>query len=88
MAVSASLLSVENLLRKNGQRDGNGAIGKLDAKALQHELARGIEGEVRFDRASIGLYATDSSNFREIPIGVVVPRTYLRLSYPPLVGRR
>ncbi len=33
-----------------------------------------IHGEVRFDRGSRALYATDGSNYRQIPIGVVVPR--------------
>ena len=75
MAVPASLLSVENLTRKPGENHGNGSVSKLNAKALERDLARNIEGEVRFDSASIGLYATDSSNFREIPIGVVVPRS-------------
>ena len=75
MAVSSSLLSIENLLHHPENHHGNGSISKVDAKALEHELARNTDGEVRFDRASIGLYATDSSNFREIPIGVVVPRT-------------
>lgn len=48
---------------------------KYDLKALHQELSKNIEGEVRFDRGSIGLYATDSSNFREIPLGVVIPKT-------------
>lgn len=74
MAVPASLISAESLLRKTGENHGNGTLNKLDVKGLEHELARNIDGEVRFDRASIGLYATDSSNFREIPIGVVIPR--------------
>lgn len=30
--------------------------------------------EVRFDAGSRGAYATDGSNYRQIPIGVVVPR--------------
>ncbi len=47
----------------------------IDIQSLKRDLSRSIEGEVRFDRASIGLYATDSSNFREIPIAVIVPRT-------------
>jgi FAD/FMN-containing dehydrogenase/Fe-S oxidoreductase len=47
----------------------------LDLRALHRDLAAHLEGEVRFDRGSIALYATDSSNFREIPLGVVVPRT-------------
>ncbi len=46
-----------------------------DMAKLREELMNAIEGEVRFDRASIGLYATDSSNFREIPLGVVIPKT-------------
>ena len=31
--------------------------------------------EVRFDRGSRALYATDASNYRQVPIGVVVPHT-------------
>src|SRR5438067_13188572 len=44
-----------------------------DANALAQELARRIRGEVRFDKGSRGLYATDGSNYRQIPIGVVIP---------------
>ena len=38
------------------------------------ELAATIRGEVRFDAASRALYATDASNYRHIPIGLVIPR--------------
>jgi FAD/FMN-containing dehydrogenase/Fe-S oxidoreductase len=38
------------------------------------ELARRVRGEVRFDEASRALYATDASNYRQVPIGVVVPQ--------------
>lgn len=38
-------------------------------------LRRRIQGEVRFDDGSRALYATDASNYRQIPIGVVVPKT-------------
>ena len=31
-------------------------------------------GEVRFDDSSRALYATDGSNYRQVPIGVVLPR--------------
>ena len=34
-----------------------------------------MDGEVRFDAGSRGAYATDASNYRQVPIGVVVPRT-------------
>src|ERR1051326_5754338 len=46
-----------------------------DAGALSRELRATIEGEVRFDDGSRGLYATDASNYRQVPIGVVVPRS-------------
>ena len=41
---------------------------------LERELRGSIRGEVRFDSGSRALYATDSSNYRQIPIGVVIPR--------------
>jgi FAD/FMN-containing dehydrogenase/Fe-S oxidoreductase len=41
---------------------------------LERELRRTVQGEVRFDRGSRALYATDGSNYRQIPIGLVVPR--------------
>ncbi|MFG3200899.1 FAD-binding and (Fe-S)-binding domain-containing protein [Streptomyces sp. NPDC048192] len=47
----------------------------LDVGKLERALRRAVEGEVRFDTASLGLYAQDASNFRQVPIGVVVPRT-------------
>jgi FAD/FMN-containing dehydrogenase/Fe-S oxidoreductase len=42
--------------------------------ALARELAGAIEGEVRFDAGSRALYATGGSNYRQVPIGVVIPR--------------
>jgi len=46
---------------------------------LNHRLAarieREIEGEVLFDTASRGRYATDASIYQIMPLGVVVPRT-------------
>jgi len=41
---------------------------------LADDLRRSIRGEVRFDRGSRALYATDGSNYRQVPIGVVIPR--------------
>src|SRR5438445_1198435 len=46
----------------------------VDAEALAEDLRRGIRGEVRFDEGSRALYATDASNYRQVPIGVVIPR--------------
>lgn len=47
----------------------------VDAQRLAFALRDRIEGEVRFDPGSRHLYATDASNFRQVPVGVVVPRT-------------
>ncbi len=49
--------------------------GDVDAGALARALRREIDGEVRFDESSRALYATDASNYRQVPIGVVIPRT-------------
>ncbi|MGH2976881.1 MAG: FAD-binding oxidoreductase, partial [Gaiellaceae bacterium] len=47
---------------------------EVDRRSLAAELRAAIEGEVRFDTGSRALYATDASNYRMPPIGVVVPR--------------
>jgi FAD/FMN-containing dehydrogenase/Fe-S oxidoreductase len=47
---------------------------QLDASALEASLRRHLRGEVRFDSGSRALYATDGSNYRQVPIGVVIPR--------------
>ncbi|STZ82021.1 FAD-binding and (Fe-S)-binding domain-containing protein [Mycolicibacterium aichiense] len=52
----------------------NQLIGR-DRTMLREELERRVDGEVRFDTGSRGAYSTDASNFRQIPIGVVVPHT-------------
>ena len=44
------------------------------AVELERELARTVRGEVRFDRGSRALYATDASNYRQVPIGLVIPK--------------
>src|SRR5437868_13269480 len=47
----------------------------VDVRGLEATLRRAVEGEVRFDDGSRALYAVDASNYRQIPIGVVVPRS-------------
>jgi len=47
----------------------------VDAAALERALQKSVAGEVRFDDGSRALYATDASNYRQIPIGVVLPKT-------------
>jgi FAD/FMN-containing dehydrogenase/Fe-S oxidoreductase len=45
-----------------------------DTDELAQLLREQIRGEVRFDPASKALYSTDASNYRHIPIGVVIPQ--------------
>jgi len=42
--------------------------------ALADDLRGEVRGDVWFDRATRALYATDASNYRQAPLGVVCPR--------------
>ncbi|HEY2916461.1 MAG TPA: FAD-binding and (Fe-S)-binding domain-containing protein, partial [Candidatus Limnocylindrales bacterium] len=53
-------------------RDGRALSG--DAERLAIDLLNAVRGEVRFDAGTKALYATDASNYRQVPIGVVIPR--------------
>jgi FAD/FMN-containing dehydrogenase/Fe-S oxidoreductase len=50
------------------------AAEHVDAEALASELRRRIRGEVHFDDGYRAMYAADASNYRQIPIGVVLPQ--------------
>jgi len=45
-----------------------------ESPSLESALRRHVRGEVRFDNGSRALYATDGSNYRQVPIAVVIPR--------------
>src|SRR4051812_30231303 len=47
----------------------------LDLDRLRRELEVNVAGEVRFDAGSQGLYAQDASNYRYVPLGVVIPKS-------------
>src|ERR1700719_546974 len=57
------------------------AFASTDAAGLAEALRREIRGgsrdgsssDVRFDQGSRALYATAGSNYRQVPIGVVLP---------------
>ena len=67
---------MKNVVRdERGSTDGAGGSLSAEAVALAAELRNdGLHGEVRFDRGSRALYATDYSIYRQVPIGVVVPK--------------
>jgi FAD/FMN-containing dehydrogenase/Fe-S oxidoreductase len=54
---------------------GMAATERVNTRGLEQHLRRHLAGEVRFDKGSLALYANDASNFRQVPIGVVVPKT-------------
>lgn len=54
--------------------DWRSAAG-VDIKLLEADLRKNIEGEVRFDAGTKAMYAVDASNYRQVPIGVVIPRS-------------
>jgi FAD/FMN-containing dehydrogenase/Fe-S oxidoreductase len=47
----------------------------VNVRALEHDLRQRVDAEVRFDAGSRGAYSTDASNYRQVPLGVVVPKT-------------
>jgi FAD/FMN-containing dehydrogenase/Fe-S oxidoreductase len=54
---------------------GMAAATTVDVGGLRRALERELQGEVRFDTASKAMYATDASNYRQVPLGVVIPKT-------------
>ncbi|MFI1179726.1 FAD-binding and (Fe-S)-binding domain-containing protein [Streptomyces sp. NPDC020799] len=56
-----------------GERTASHSDAPVDTAALEAALRRRVDGEVRFDPGSRGAYVTDGSNYRQVPLGVVVP---------------
>src|SRR5438270_137115 len=56
-------------------QDWNAPEARSHADALAADLRAAITGEVRFDDGTRALYAVDGSNYRQVPIGVVIPKT-------------
>jgi hypothetical protein len=48
---------------------------EIDVAGLVRALRAETDGEVGFDAGWQAMYASDASNFRQVPIGVVVPRS-------------
>ena len=46
----------------------------IDVAGLEARLRANLEGEVRFAGGDRGMYASDASNYRMVPIGVVLPK--------------
>ena len=50
-------------------------VPKVYGVSLERDLSAALDGEVRFDRISRALYATDASVYQIEPLGVVLPRS-------------
>ncbi|MDN5914506.1 MAG: FAD-binding protein [Pseudonocardia sp.] len=48
-------------------------VDHVDPQALEADLRARVNGEVRFGAGARGAYSTDGSNYRQVPIGVVIP---------------
>jgi len=59
-----------------GPRSGSSSppSSRVELKALEAGLRAAITGEVRFEDGDRALWATDASNYRQVPLGVVLPR--------------
>ncbi|HYZ40603.1 MAG TPA: FAD-binding oxidoreductase, partial [Stellaceae bacterium] len=80
MSISETVPSyADRAVRKAATSDREAAefvpYPKAAAHDLSRALARNIAGEVRFSAGDRALYATDGSNYRQVPIGIVVPRS-------------
>src|SRR5207302_3796738 len=76
MSASRIPLIAPDELKKSPQMASNWRFAKnIDIAALEAELRKNVEGEVRFDASSKAMYATDGSNYRQVPIGVVIPKS-------------
>jgi hypothetical protein len=77
MAAVRRVVNNENApthLEHSNVRGGAMSAASIDAAGLEFELRARINGEVRFDDGARALHATDSSHYRQVPIGVVIPR--------------
>ncbi|MBM7790204.1 FAD-binding and (Fe-S)-binding domain-containing protein [Tenggerimyces flavus] len=48
---------------------------RLDRAGLEARLRQTVGGTVRFDVGALAVYSCDSSNYRQVPVGVVIPHT-------------
>jgi FAD/FMN-containing dehydrogenase len=55
-------------------QDAKAENPQLQWRDLAAELSQSVEGEGRFDSAWRAMYATDASNYHQVPIGVVAPK--------------
>ncbi len=66
--------SINTHIKHSNVRGGKMTTSTIDVSSLERDLRAAVSGEVRFDDGSCAMYSTDASNYRQVPIGVVIPR--------------
>lgn len=56
-----------------GDSVNRSGVDEANRRALERDLIQAVRGEIAFDGATRGIYATDSSNYRQVPLGVFFP---------------
>src|SRR5689334_3439012 len=69
------LVTVDDLKKSIATRPPNWRSPHIDIAGLEQSLRSDIGGEVRFDAGSKAMYAVDAGNYRQVPVGVVIPRS-------------
>src|ERR1043165_1505718 len=59
---------------RNRLQTGTTRTLTVDIAGLETELRTEVRGEVRFKSADRGMYASDASNYRMVPLGVILPK--------------
>lgn len=72
--IESQYIKRENNHPKRTQRPDAVNHAAIDAPGLEAELRRTLRGEVRFDTGTRAMYSTDASNYRQVPIGLVLPK--------------
>jgi FAD/FMN-containing dehydrogenase/Fe-S oxidoreductase len=73
--MSASGTTPTTLVPSTATFNADNATRNVDSERLRRDLEREIEGEVRFDQGTRSIYAVDAGNYRQVPIGAVIPRS-------------
>ncbi len=74
-ASKVPFVNLDDLKKSIAERPPDWRSPKVDVAGLENALRNNIAGEVRFDAGTKAMYAVDAGNYRQVPIGVVIPRS-------------
>lgn len=68
-------VSPEDVTSAQARPEDGRALDLNRLLAFREKLAAQTTAEIRFDAATRAVYASEASNYRQLPIGIVIPRT-------------